>query len=60
MLREGTFGATGVISVPVNLTGMASDRLEPNAEPIDIAGTLCARDYKGPNNYGFNGVIEQC
>lgn len=28
------------------------------AIPIEIAGTLCARDYKGPNNYGFNGVIE--
>lgn len=29
-----------------------------NAKKIDIAGTICARDYKGPNNYGFNGVIE--
>ena len=25
---------------------------------IDVACTLCARDYKGFNNYGNNGVIE--
>ena len=24
----------------------------------DIACTLLARDYKGVNNHGFNGVIE--
>ena len=44
--------------LPVVLTGMASDKYKPNAEPINIAGALCARDYKGPNNYGFNAVIE--
>ena len=56
MVREGTFGATGAICV--SLVGMSSNRLEPDAQPIDVANTLCARDYKGPNNYGFNGVIE--
>ena len=29
-----------------------------NLEPIDVATTLLARDYKGLNNYGFNGVLE--
>ena len=24
----------------------------------DVAKTLCARDYKGLDNYGSNGVIE--
>ena len=41
----------------VNLTNMTGDR-EPNAAPINVAGTLCARDYKGPNNFGFNAAIE--
>ena len=26
--------------------------------PLEIAVTLLSRDYKGVNNYGFNGVIE--
>lgn len=24
----------------------------------DVARTLLSRDYKGTNNYGFNGVVE--
>ena len=32
---------------------------EPDATPVDIAGSLLARDYKGLNNYGFNAVIEK-
>lgn len=43
----------------VNLMGMSSEKEQPTAENIDVAKTLCARDYKGPNNYGFNGVIEK-
>lgn len=39
---------------------MSGGKYEPNAEPIEIAGALCARDYKGPNNYGFNAVVEKC
>lgn len=42
----------------VCLTGMGGEDGKLNAKKIDIAGTICARDYKGPNNYGFNGVIE--
>jgi hypothetical protein len=38
---------------------MSSVDKEPIAvKQIDIACTLCARDYKGFNNYGNNGVIE--
>ena len=41
------------------LKNMSSVDREPIAEKrIDIACTLCARDYKGFNNYGNNGVIE--
>lgn len=40
------------------LTGMSGNNHIPNATPITVAGTLCARDYKGPNNYGFNAVIQ--
>jgi len=41
------------------LKNMSSLDREPYAEKqIDIACTLCARDYKGLNNYGSNGVIE--
>lgn len=36
----------------------SSNDREPCAEIADVACTLAARDYKGPNNYGFNGVIE--
>ena len=44
--------------MPIQLTGMSGGKYVPNAEPIDIAGALCARDYKGPNNYGFNAVVD--
>lgn len=40
------------------LKGMASKKYEPYAEKVDICTTLCARDYKGLNNFGQNGVIE--
>ena len=43
---------------PVLLKGMSSLKYEPSAERIDNAVTLCARDYKGLNNFGTNGVIE--
>ena len=37
---------------------MASKKYEPYAEKVDISTTLCARDCKGLNNFGQNGVIE--
>lgn len=40
------------------LKGMSSKKYEPYAEKVDISTTLCARDYKGLNNFGQNGVIE--
>lgn len=44
--------------VPVLLKGMSSKDAVPEIEKRDIAGALCARDYKGLNNYGSNGVLE--
>ena len=41
------------------LKNMSSvDRKPIAVKQIDVACTLCARDYKGFNNYGNNGVIE--
>lgn len=40
------------------LKGMSSKKYELYAEKVDISTTLCARDYKGLNNFGQNGVIE--
>lgn len=31
---------------------------KPNAKTTDICQTLCARDYKGWQNYAASGVIE--
>lgn len=42
----------------VLLSGMSSLKCEPGMKPIDLAATLCARDYKGLNNFGCNGVLE--
>ena len=42
----------------VLLKGMIDKNLEPTATTIDVATTLMARDYKGLNNFGTNGVIE--
>ena len=44
--------------VPVLLSGMVSDKLNPEAKEIDVAYTMLSRDYKGLNNYGMNGVLE--
>lgn len=44
--------------VPVLLSGMSSNSWKPGIKQIDVACTLCARDYKGLNNFGSNGVIE--
>ena len=38
--------------------GSNSDKYEPNGKQIDVACTLCARDYKGLGNQGGNGVTE--
>ena len=43
---------------PVLLKGMVDKDLEPTATMQDVATTLLARDYKGLNNFGTNGVIE--
>lgn len=43
---------------PVLLSGMSSNSWKPGINKIDVACTLCARDYKGLDNYGSNGVIE--
>ena len=42
----------------VLLSGMSSEKRKPGIKQIDVACTLCARDYKGLNNYGSNGVLE--
>lgn len=40
------------------LKGMVDKDIEPTASIIDVSTTIMARDYKGLNNYGTNGVIE--
>ena len=42
----------------VLLQNMVDSTKEPYAEVSKVAVTLMARDYKGLNNYGSNGVIE--
>lgn len=37
---------------------MSSLDKECEIEVTTVAKTLAARDFKGPNNYGFNGVFE--
>lgn len=40
------------------LKGMVDKDIEPTASVTDVSTTIMARDYKGLNNYGTNGVIE--
>ena len=40
------------------LKGMVNKDIEPTASVIDVSTTIMARDYKGLNNYGTNGVVE--
>ena len=40
------------------MVGMSGKDRKASIEPIKVATTLMARDYKGLNNYGFNGVLE--
>lgn len=40
------------------LKGMVDKDIEPTASVIDVSTTIMARDYKGLNNYGTNGVVE--
>ena len=47
---------TGVIETVI-MKNMINKNLEPNAKITDVACTLMARDFKGINNYGSNGVI---
>ena len=42
----------------VLLKGMVDKDLEPSAKKQEVATTLLARDYKGLNNFGTNGVVE--
>ena len=49
-----TFGQTETLL----LKGMVDKDIEPTASVIDVSATIMARDYKGLNNYGTNGVIE--
>lgn len=39
---------------------MIDKQQKASAVKEDIAVTLMGRDYKGINNYGSNGVIEEC
>ena len=39
-------------------TWLLKDMGETADKPIDVAVTIRARDYKGLDNYGSNGVIE--
>ena len=41
----------------VLLKNMMNDKT-PEIKVTDEATTLMARDYKGLNNFGFNGVLE--
>lgn len=50
--------ATSKQTEAVLLKGMVDKDLEPTATMQEVATTLLARDYKGPNNFGTNGVIE--
>ena len=60
VLRHEPTGESATIrqKEAVLLKGMYSLKYEPSMETIDTAVTLCARDYKGLNNFGTNGVIE--
>jgi DNA (cytosine-5)-methyltransferase 1 len=40
------------------LFGMGGAKETPDAKQTDVASTIMARDWKGLNNYGSNGVIE--
>ena len=61
--NQRSFGS-GVIEPGENrgqtifMKNMIDKTKEVEAEKINVAGTLMARDYKGINNFGMNGVIE--
>ena len=44
--------------VPVLLKGWSSTKGKPSGERNEIATALLARDWKGFDNYGSNGVLE--
>ena len=58
LISNGTIPSRAEQSRAAIFYGMSSDKYEPGAKKTDIATTLCARDYKGFNNFGSNGVIE--
>lgn len=33
--------------------------MQPDADKLEIAHTLLARDWKGLGNYGSNGAVEE-
>ena len=57
LVDNGTIEGGQPISV-TNL-GTSNENNVPSAEEVDIAHTLCARDYKGLQNYGANAVVEK-
>ena len=50
---------TACAQLTVCVKNMIDKNAKPEAKAIDVATTLMARDYKGMNNYGANGVIQQ-
>lgn len=59
-LKQDTMRESAIFSKtePVLLKGMIDKNMEPSCRKQDVATTLLARDYKGLNNFGSNGVIE--
>jgi len=41
------------------IKGWSSTKYSPSAKENDIATALLARDWKGFDNYGSNGVLEK-
>lgn len=64
LLDEGTIGRDGFEEKEEEkstmlLKGWSSTKNEPSASKNEIATTLLARDWKGFDNYGSNGVLEK-
>lgn len=43
--------------VPILITNWVSTKEKPSARQIKKCNTLCARDYKGFNNFGMTAVL---
>ena len=42
----------------LSMRNMSTKEKDADCDKIDVANALMARDYKGMNNFGFNGVME--